>query len=97
MKDEARKKLSGGSRNTYMCEIVAALKNVNVFKIDCDKHDLAIALGEKISDVKVTTLTKNIERKYNSNDGLLYHWTKRIIDELKTQPYNPFEGLFLNK
>lgn len=97
MKDEARKKLSGGSRNTYMCEIVAALKNVNVFKIDCDKHDLAIALGEKISDVKVTTLTKNIERKYNANNGMLYQWTKRIIDDLKTQPYNPFEGLFLNK
>lgn len=94
MKDEARKKLSGGSRNTYICEMVAALKNVNVFKVDCDKHDLAKSLGEKITSVLVETLSKNIERKYNANDGALYHWTKNIIDELREQPYNPFEGLF---
>ena len=93
MKEQAIKQLSGGSRKTYICEIVAALKNVNVFRIDCDKHDLAKALHEILSDVLESTLSKNIERKYNANEGPVYYWTKKNIEELKAQPYNPFEGI----
>lgn len=93
MKNEARNKLSGASRNTYMCEIVAALKNVNIFRVDCDKHDLARSLHEKITKVKEENISKYIERYYNDRKGTIYNWTKRIIDDLKEKTDNPFEGI----
>lgn len=96
IRDDARKKLLGGSRNTYLCEIVAVLKNMRVFKVDCDKNDLANSLSKNITNIKKETLFKNIERKYNANDGALYHWTRKIIDDLKQKTDNPFEGLFQN-
>ena len=92
MRDEARKKLSGGSRNTYICEMVAALKNARVFKVDCDKNDLANSIGEKITTVQVANLAKYIERSYNDNEGALNRWTKKVIDDLKQEP-NIFEGI----
>ena len=94
MKDEARLKLLRSSRNTYICELVAALKNMDVFRIDCDKHDLAKSLHEKITIVKEENLAKYIERAYNAREGTIYNWTKKIIDDLKGQQDNPFEGLF---
>ena len=92
MRDEARKKLSGGSRNTYICEIVAALKNARIFKVDCDKNDLAKSLSEKITTVQVANLAKYIERSYNDNGGALNRWTKKIVEDLKQKP-NIFEGI----
>ncbi len=93
MKEEARKKLLGQSRNTYMCEIVAVLKNAKVFKVECDKHDLAKSLSEKITSIQIDTITKNIERSYNANDGALYHWTMKNIEVLKREASNPFAGI----
>ena len=93
MKVEARKKLMGASRNTYICEMIAALKNCRVFRIDCDKNDLANSLCEKITNVEVATLEKYIERFYNANEGPLYEWTKKNIDDLKAQSGNPFAGI----
>ncbi|MBO5632914.1 MAG: hypothetical protein J5965_27980 [Aeriscardovia sp.] len=92
MRDEARKKLSSASRNTYICEMVAALKNARVFKVDCDKNDLARSIGEKITTVQVANLAKYIERSYNDNDGALNRWTKKIVEDLK-QKTNIFEGI----
>lgn len=92
MRDEARKKLSGSSRNTYICEIVAALKNARIFKVDCDKNDLAKSLSEKITTVQVANLAKYIERSYNDNGGALNRWTKKIVEDLKQKP-NIFEGI----
>ena len=93
MKDEARKKLSGQSRNTFICEIVAVLKNAKIFKVECDKHDLARSLSEKITRIQLDTIVKNIERAYNSNEGTLYHWTMKNIEELKKESSNPFAGI----
>ena len=92
MRDEARKKLSSASRNTYICEMVAALKNARVFKVDCDKNDLAKSLGEKITIVQVANLAKYIERSYNDNDSALNRWTKKIVEDLKKEP-NIFNGI----
>ena len=92
MKDEARKKLSGSSRYTYICEIVAALKNARVFKVDCDKNDLAQSLSDKITTVQVNSLEKYIERSYNENGGVLNRWTKKNVEDLKQKP-NIFEGI----
>jgi len=92
MREEARKKLSGSSRNTYICEIVAALKNARVFKVDCDKNDLARSLSEKITTVQVDSLEKYIERSYNENDGVLTRWTKKNVEDLKQEP-NIFDGI----
>ena len=92
MKEEARKKLSGSSRNTYICEIVAALKNARVFKVDCDKNDLAKSLHEKITNVQEANLAKYIERSYNENDGVLNRWTKKNVEDLKQKP-NIFAGI----
>ena len=92
MRDEARKKLSGSSRNTYICEIIAALKNARIFKVDCDKFDLARSLGEKITTVQIANLAKYIERSYNENDSALNRWTKKIVEDLKQKP-NIFEGI----
>ena len=89
MRCEARKKLSGQSRNTYICEIVAVLKNFKIFKLECDKYDLAKSLSEKITKVQLDTLKKNIERAYNTNDGTLYRWTQNIIENLKKETSNP--------
>ena len=93
MKDEARKKLSGQSRNTFVCEMVAVLKNAKIFKVECDKHDLAKSLSEKITRIKLETIEKNIERAYNSNEGTLYHWTMKNIEDLKKKASNPFAGI----
>ena len=92
MRDEARKKLSGGSRNPYICAIVAALKNVRIFKVDCDKNDLANSLSEKITTVQKENLAKYIERSYNDNDSVLNRWTKTVVEDLK-QKTNIFEGI----
>lgn len=92
MRDEARKKLSGASRNTYICEMVAALKNARVFKADCDKNDLAKSIGEKITTVQVANLAKYIERSYSDNDSALNRWTKKIVEDLKQEP-NIFNGI----
>lgn len=89
IKDEAIKKLGGRSKNTFICQMIAALMNISVFQSSCNKHILAESLSEKITDVQVATLTKNIERAYNSNEGNLYKWTLKIADDLKTHPYNP--------
>ena len=92
MREQARKKLLGSSRYTYICEILAALKNARVFKVDCDKNDLARSIGEKITTVQVASLAKYIERSYNDNDGALNRWTKTVIEDLKQEP-NIFEGI----
>jgi len=93
MKEEARKKLSGQSRYTYICEIVAVLKNARIFKLECDKHDLAQSLREKITSIQLDTITKNIERAYNSNEGTLYRWTMDNIEGIKNEAANIFAGI----
>jgi hypothetical protein len=93
MKDEARKKLTGGSKNTYICEIIAALKNVHIFKPDCDKKDLANSLSKKIKNIKVDTISKNIERAYNANEGALLYWTQKNINDIKVKSNNPFKDI----
>lgn len=93
MKEEARSKLKGQSRYTYLCKIVAALKNFRVFRIDCDKHDLAKSLSEKITSIQLGTITKNIERAYNKREGALYDWTEKNIEALLKEINNPLAGI----
>ena len=92
MREQARKKLLGSSKYTYICEILAALKNAHIIRVDCDKYDIAKSLAEKITNVEEATLAKYFERNYNDNDGALNRWTKKIVEELKQEP-NIFKGI----
>jgi hypothetical protein len=93
MKDEARTKLSNSSKKTFICQIVAVLRNMRIFKVGVDNKDLAHSLHEKINDVLESTLEKNIQRAYNANKGSLYDWTLKNIDAIKQQSSNPFAGI----
>ncbi len=93
MKDEARTKLSNSSKKTFICNIVAVLRNMRIFKVGVDNKDLAHSLHEKINDVLESTLEKNIQRAYNANKGSLYDWTLKNIDAIKQQSSNPFAGI----
>ena len=93
MKEVARKKLSGGSRKTYICQIIAALKNARIISITSTKHDLALSLSGKITDILVSTLEKNIERAYNACNGALYEWTMKNASDIIKGNKNPFAGI----
>ena len=93
LKEEARKKLSNASRNTYICHIVAAMKNALIITIDSTKQELASSLHERLDNVLVSTLEKNIERAYNARKGPLYEWTKNHVDEIIKNNMNPFAGI----
>lgn len=93
MKEEARKKLSGGSKNTYICQIVAAMKNSGIIAIGSTKQELAASLHEKLDDILVSTIEKNIERAYNAGKGALHVWTKKYKDEIIKENMNPFAGI----
>lgn len=93
MKEEARKKLSGSSKFTFIGNIVAQLINVRIFMVGVDIKDLAHSLREKITDISEDTIVKNIQRPYNANSGALYDWTLNNIDTIKQQSNNPFAGI----
>lgn len=92
-KEEARKKLSGSSKKTYICHIIAAMKNVGIIAIGSTKQELASSLHGKLDDILVSTLEKNIERAYNATKGPLYEWTKKHADEIIKNNMNPFAGI----
>lgn len=93
MKDEARKKLSSSSKKTFICNIVAQLKNARIIKITVDNSVLSHSLHEKINDISEDTIGKNIQRAYNANEGALYVWTLKNIETIKQQSSNPFAGI----
>jgi len=93
IKEEARKKLSGGSIKTYICQIVAAMKNTGIIAIGSTKQELASSLHKKFDDILVDTLEKNIERAYNARNGALYDWTRKHAEEIIKENKNPFAGI----
>ena len=96
MKQEAREKLlSSKTRNKYLCQMIAALNCFYVFKADVVKADLARSLYPHFENkTNFESTLENIERFERKREGALYNWTKKIIDDLKEHPYNPFKGLF---
>lgn len=96
MKQEAREKLlSSKTRNKYLCQMIAALNCFYVFKADVVKADLARSLYPHFENkTNFESTLENIERFERKREGALYNWTKKIIDDLKAHPYNPFKGLF---
>ena len=96
MKQEAREKLlSSKTRNKYLCQMIAALNCFYVFKADVVKADLARSLYPYFENkTNFESTLENIERFERKREGALYNWTKKIIDDLKEHPYNPFKGLF---
>lgn len=94
IKQEAKEKLlSKKYRNKYLCHIIAALNCFFVFKVDVIKADLARSLSSKFTTTNLESALENIERFERERKGALYEWTKKIIDDLKDNPYNPFMGL----
>ena len=93
MKEEAKKALTSQSRNTYICEIIAALKWYNVFKANVNSGDLADSLSKEMTTVRKPSIKKYIDTATNSRESLLFNWTSKIIEDLKANPYNPFSGL----
>lgn len=94
LKLDARSKLNGQSKFTYICEIVAYLKWYNVFKPDASSQDLAATLKEVLGTLRESTIKKYIDNAYNTREGALFDWTSENIDDLKARPYNPYEELF---
>lgn len=95
MKQEAREKLlSAKSRNKYLCQMIAALDCFMVFKTEVVKEDLARSLYPYFENkTNYESTLDNIERFQRKREGALYEWTKKNIDDLKANPYNPFKGL----
>lgn len=96
LRQEAREKLlSAKSRNKYLCHMIAALDCFYVFKATVLKEDLARSLYPLFEGKpNFDSTLDNIERFERSREGALYEWTKKNIDDLKANPYNPFKGLF---
>ena len=75
--------------------MIAALNCFYVFKADVVKADLARSLYPHFENkTNFESTLENIERFERKREGALYNWTKKIIDDLKEHPYNPFKGLF---
>ena len=81
IKEEARSKLAGQSKNKYICEMIAHLYNGNVFDVKYNADDFAKVLREELS-LGENTVKRYINEIINSRNGALYTWTKNHIDEL---------------
>lgn len=93
IKYEARELLEGRSRNKYLCQIIAALDCFFVFKVGTTKEDFAKALSEKFEKPKYGSVIDYFKVYQRERKGSLYQWTKKIVDDLKTNAYNPFKGI----
>lgn len=101
IKLDARDKLGGQSKNTYICEIVAYMKWFNVLNPE-DTQDLANMLKGKLISTNgralaVPSIKKYIDNAYRDRDSSLFKWTSEIIEDLKIHPYNPIDGLLDRK
>lgn len=86
VKEEARKKLGGQSRKTYICGIVTALGDRFVFNIEYNNNDFARVLCKEMDSVDKETLIRYLKNRKNVSSALS-DWTKRIFDDLMKQPY----------
>lgn len=93
IRDEARRKLKGGSRGKYLCWIIANLSDCYIFKPDATSAELAESLSESITDVLKKTIKSYIDKNSSEGSKALRKWTKSIIDKLKAEPDNPFAGI----
>lgn len=94
MKQEARAMLGGKSKKKYLCLIVAALDCFHIFKADSVKADLAVSLSDAFGNKpSKASIVDYIDKYQRQRKGTLYEWTKANIDDLKSNPYNPFEGI----
>lgn len=84
VKEEAKKKLTGQSKNKYCCSIVLALSFCNIFKPEYNNsnEDLASALCKGLDLNNKNTLYDYLRNSKNNNRALT-SWTSGIIDELK--------------
>ncbi len=85
IKEEAKKKLSGQSRNTYCCSIVIALSFSYIFKPEYNNSDYAKALHQIIDSVEKKNLERYLKDSKISN-STLNSWTTHIMDDLKATP-----------
>ena len=81
MKAEARSKLSGQSKNKYICDMIAHLSNSFVFDIKYNADDYATALHQEMYSLEINTIKRYISESINSRKGALYIWTRKYIDE----------------
>lgn len=94
IKQEAQEKLGSAKfRKKYLCQIIAALSLSYVFKVNIIKSDLADTLGKKLVKPNSKSICDYIEDFQRERKGALYNWTRKIIDELKTTPFNYPSGL----
>ncbi len=87
VKEEAKKKLSGQSRNTYCCSIVIALSFGYIFKPEYNNADYAKALHMVIDSVEKKNLERYLKDSKISNSAL-NSWTTHIMDDLKATPFS---------
>lgn len=87
IKEEAKKKLSGQSRNTYCCSIVIALSFAYIFKPEFNNANYANALHQVIDSVEKKNLERYLKDSKISN-STLNNWTTLIMGDLKATPFS---------
>ena len=93
VKEEARMKLSGQSRNKYCCSIVVALSFGYIFKPENNNDsDFAKALHITINSIEKKNLERYIKDKEISNSAL-NNWTNKIMNDLKMTPFSRPEAV----
>ncbi len=83
MKEEAREKMNGQSKNKYCTSIVMALSSSFVFKPEHNNsnEDLGRALHKELDTVTKDTFVQYLKDSKNANKALT-SWTARTIEEL---------------
>lgn len=94
VKEEAKKKLNGQSKNKYCCSIVLALSFCNIFKPEYNNSnkELASALCKGL-DLNNKGLLYDYLRNAKNNNRALTTWTASVIDELKKAHFLESKGV----
>ena len=89
MQEEVISKLSGKSRNKFLCQIISVLDYFRLFKNKVDIDDLALSLTKKFNRPNRISINEYIREFQRRKKDPLFVWSKMHVELLKRQPFSP--------